>query len=378
MKNIGKKISALALSAVLACSAASCTFGPGKWSYKTNISEISAGSWIYNTYQSYNEAVNKIQEANKDNEEFDVQLIDITKEKIEDKNAVDWIFDEAKDKCISLLTAEKLAKDKSVVIDEEQLKMTADMYVQYYYKGSEQMTEFYEKLGVSEDSFAECVTRYNYIYQELFEKLYGKDGEKEVSDEDVKKYYSENVIPYYYIAYQLKTTDEEGNSVDIDGETKETAITNFNKYRNMMNNDKKTTDEIEEEYKKDFGVESVPSSSANAYKDDFDEDTTLSDELKKAIRENKGGQAVVTTLNDVLYLIHTDNMNEITKKIKYQEDAAEDETDYLDKLSIVYKMKQDEFDKYLEGEKKNLKYETNDACISAYTVDRAIKIAKEG
>lgn len=377
MKNIGKKISALALTAVLTCSIASCTLGPGKWSYKTDISEISAGSWIYNTYQSYNEAVSKITEANKDNEDFDAQLIDMSKEKIDDKNAVDWIFDEAKDKCISLLTAEKLVKDKGIVIDDEQIKTTADMYIQYYYKGSDDSLAFYEKLGVSADSFGECVTRYNYLYQELFKKIYGKDGEKEVSDADVQKYYADSYISYYYIAYSLKTTDEDGNSVDVDGETQEKNKTAFNKYRNMINNDKKTTADIEEQYKTDFSAESVPSSSNKILKTDFDE-SSLSDELKKAIKENKPGQASVTTLDDTLYFIYTDNMSELAKKIKYSEDAAEGETDNIDKSNIVYSMKKDEFDEYLEGEKKALKYETNDACISAYTVDRAIKIAKQG
>ena len=377
MKNIGKKISALALTAVLTCSIASCTLGPGKWSYKTDISEISAGSWIYNTYQSYNEAVSKITEANKDNEDFDAQLIDMSKEKIDDKNAVDWIFDEAKDKCISLLTAEKLVKDKGIVIDDEQIKTTADMYIQYYYKGSDDSLAFYEKLGVSADSFGECVTRYNYLYQELFKKIYGKDGEKEVSDADVQKYYADSYISYYYIAYSLKTTDEDGNSVDVDGETQEKNKTAFNKYRNMINNDKKTTADIEEQYKTDFSAESVPSSSNKILKTDFDE-SSLSDELKKAIKENKPGQASVTTLDDTLYFIYTDNMSKLAKKIKYSEDAAEGETDNIDKSNIVYSMKKDEFDEYLEGEKKALKYETNDACISAYTVDRAIKIAKQG
>ncbi len=377
MKNIGKKISALALTAVLACSAASCTIGPGKWSYKTDIAEISAGSWIYNTYQSYNEAVSKIQEANKDNEDFDVQLMDIKKEKVEEKNAVDWIFDEAKDKCLSLLTVEKLVKDKNIVIDDEQINLTANMYVQYYYKGSEEATAFYEKLGVSEESFGECVARYNYLYQELFKNLYGKDGEKALSDEEVQKYYTENYISYYYIPYSLKTTDENGNSVDIDGETKEKTIANFNKYRNMINNDKKKTADIEEQYKKDFSVESVPSSSEKMLKTKFDE-SSLSDELKKAIKDNKANQAAVTTLNDTLYFIYTESVSDLAKKIKYSEDAKEGETDYLDKLDLVYEMKKDELDEYIDTEKKALKYETNDACISAYSVERAIQIAKEG
>ena len=303
--------------------------------------------------------------------------MDITKEKVEDKKAVDWIFDEAKDKCLSLLTAEKLVKDRNIVIDDEQVNMTANMYVQYYYNGSEEAAAFYEKLGVSEESFGECVARYNYLYQELFENIYGKDGEKALSDEEVQKYYTENYISYYYIPYSLKKTDEDGNSVDIDGETKEKTIANFNKYRNMINNDKKTTNEIETQYKTDFEAESVPSSSNKMLKTDFDE-SSLSDELKKAIKDNKSNQATVTTLNDTLYLIYTESVSDLAKKIKYSEDAAEDETDYINKLNLVHEMKKDEFDEYIDTEKKALKYETNDACISAYSVERAIKIAKEG
>ena len=70
-------------------------------------------------------------------------------------------------------------------------------------------------------------------------------------------------------------------------------------------------------------------------------------------------------------------MTELAKKIKYSEDAAENETDYIDKLNLVHEMKKEEFEDYIDTEKKALKYETNDACISAYSVERAIKIAKE-
>lgn len=378
MKNITKKISAFAIAAALAVSTAGCTIGSGKWSYKTKVSEISAGSWIYRTYESYQEALSKIQEANEGNSDFDIQLIDITKEKIEDKNAVDWIFDDAKDKCLSLLNIEALAKSNDVVIDETQIQTTGDMYIQYYYSGSEEATAFYEKLGVSKESFAECNTRYNYIYQDLFKKLYGKDGKKEVSDEDVKKYYKENYISYYYIPYSLKTTDEDNNIVDIDGETKEKAIANFNKYRNMINNDKKTTDDIEEAYKTDFEVESVPSSKNTVLTKNFDEDENISDELRKAIKDNKEKQATVTTIDDKLYLIYRDSISELSEKIKYSDDAGEDETDYISKDNIIYTMKKEEYDKFLDEQKKDFKYETNDEAIKKYSIERTVKIAKQG
>lgn len=378
MKTISKKLAALILVAALGCSAASCSFGPGKWSYQTDTATISAGTWIYSTYQSYNDAVSKITEANADNEDFDVQLMDITKEKVEDKNAVDWIFDDAKDKCIGILTLEKLVKDKKVTLDQEQLQSTEDMYAQYY-SYSDEAVKFYEALGVSEESFVTANVRYNYLRSELFTKIYGKDGEKEVPEEDVKKYYKENYINYYYIAYSLKTTDEEGNSVDIDAETKDKVTTNFNKYRNMLNNDKKTTDDVETQYKTDFEAESVPSSGTTTLKTTFDdaEASQMSDNLKKAIKDAKEEEAVVKTIDDTLYLIYKGSVSKLADKIKYSEDAGEKETDYVDRASVVYNMKQDEFDKYIEDEKAKLKYDTNDACLSAYSVERTVKIVKE-
>ncbi len=374
MKNISKTLSALALAAVLACSAAGCAVGPGKWSYKTADATISAGSWIYRTYESYSDAVSKITEANQDNPDFDSQLMDITKEKVEDKNAVDWIFDDAKDKCISLLTVEKLAKDKKAELDAATLESAESMYSQYY-KYSDESVAFYEKLGVSEESFLECNIRYNYLYQQLFNKLYGKDGEKEVSDADVQKYYTENYISYYYLSYSLKTTDDDGNSVDIDAETKEKVTANFNKYRNMLNNDKKTTDDVDEAYKTDFEAESAPSSSSAVPIESLDE-LTISDDLKKAIKESKEKQATVTTIDDTLYLIYRNSAAELAKTIKYQEDVDEDES-YISKDNVVYVMKKDEYDKYLEEEKKKLKYETNDSCIAKYSVERLVKLLKE-
>ena len=41
-------------------------------------------------------------------------------------------------------------------------------------------------------------------------------------------------------------------------------------------------------------------------------------------------------------------------------------------------MKKEEYDKFLDEQKKDLKYETNDAAIKKYSIERTIKIAKEG
>ena len=105
-------------------------------------------------------------------------------------------------------------------------------------------------------------------------------------------------------------------------------------------------------------------------------DKEISDSKQK-IKDNKEKQATVTTIDDKLYLIYKDSISELSEKIKYSEDAGEDETDYISKDNIIYTMKKDDYDNYLDEEKKNLKYETNDASIKKYSIERTIKIEKE-
>lgn len=349
ISKIVKPLAVIGAAAMLA-GAAGCS--DTSWSFKTDAKTISAGEWIYYTYAAYNQAVSKVDEENYDGK-------DIDKKTIEKKDGYTWIEDEAKDSALAHMTVEKLIKDNKVKIDDSELKLYKSQY-SYYYKMSE---ELYTKLGVSEDSFADINAIYPYKSQKLFEYLYGEKGPKAVSEDEIKKYYEDNYVNYYYVGYSLVSTDDDGNAVDVDDETIDKVTLHFDTYAKQLN-DGKTVEDIEELYKKDFEVESVPSTNNTAVLDD----ANISDEIKETIKGLEVGKAATKKIDGSYYLIYKGDAAS-----KFDE-VTDEENGTITKTSILYSMKNDEYKDYLKKEQKKLKYETNDASLAKYNVSRTVSI----
>ena len=376
MKKILRPLTVIALAAALAFSS-----GCGEdtsWSYKSSGTTLSNGNWIYYTYTEYQNALSKIEEQKSESSSADTSKNgseqssepDLSKEKIENKKALDWIYSEAKDSCIAQLTLEKLVKDKKVKIDEEQLEAMESSYKTYYENYFEKTLT---KLGVSEETYIAANARSAYLSQQLFQNIYGKNGSKEVSDDELNKYFKEKYTHYFYISYPLTSTDENGQTTEISDEDKEKAQTNFNKYANMLNKQNKTTDDVVSQYKTDFSSETDPSTSQTVIL----ENSGLSDDLQKAIKELSEKQAVVKTIDNQMYIIYKAPIADYVSKIKTDDKIDATDMTQISRTNILYSMKSDEFEDYLDSEKKKLDYDKNDACMSKYTVQRTIDIIKE-
>ena len=258
INRIVRSASVLAAAAILV-SAAGCA--DTSWSYKTSNKSITNGMWIYSTYSQVSTALSKIQEET--GKTVDITDDDFSSKKVEKKKVYDWIQTNAKDKCIEALTYEKLVKDNKVKIDENTIKSGEKMYESYMGGAS----DLYDKLGISMKSAAYLDSTVQTYKDEVFKKLYDKEGTKAVSDDEVQKYFKENYTDYYYIHYSLKTTDDQGNSKDIDDDTKDKVTAAFARYATELNNGSKTPTEIDEEYKKDFSLgadDTVPSTAATS------------------------------------------------------------------------------------------------------------------
>lgn len=329
------------------------------WSFKTSSKTLTNGEWIYYTYAACNSASSKVEDENFESK-------DLLSKKIEGKNAEEWIEEEAKKTALAHLTVEKLVADNKVEIDKSAIDAYKSQY-EYYYNMSESL---YNKLGVSLESFIDINARYPYASNQLFEYLYGTDGPKAVADDEIKKYANENYTDYYYISYSLKTTDDDGNSVDIDDETLDNVETRFANYAKMLN-DGKTIADVEAQYKTDFELgdsDSVPSKTACEV---LDKNESMSDDLKKAITDLKEKKATTAKIDDTQYMIYKNAIAEKADKV------GTDEENGLTKSEVLYSMKNEEYKTYLEDEQKKLKYETNDACLSKYTVSRTFSITLE-
>ncbi len=363
INRIVRSASVLAAAAILV-SAAGCA--DTSWSYKTSNKSITNGMWIYSTYSQVSTALSKIQEET--GKTVDITDDDFSSKKVEKKKVYDWIQTNAKDKCIEALTYEKLVKDNKVKIDENTIKSGEKMYESYMGGAS----DLYDKLGISMKSAAYLDSTVQTYKDEVFKKLYDKEGTKAVSDDEVQKYFKENYTDYYYIHYSLKTTDDQGNSKDIDDDTKDKVTAAFARYATELNNGSKTPTEIDEEYKKDFSLgadDTVPSTAATSKLSD----SNMNEDVQKEIKALGDKKADVKTIDDTYYLLYKGSINEKAKNIT--DDSTKQ--DAISRLNIVHEIKDDEFDKYVEAEKKKLKYDTNDACISKYSVERTVKIIKD-
>jgi len=363
MKKIFRTTAVVALAAAIACSGG-CS-GDTKWSYKSDDQKLTAGDWILNTYVNTLDAVSKVQEKD---DKATITSIDFSSQKIEDKKAEKWIEDKAKETCYKELTIQTLAKKHGVKVKESDYEAQKNMYISYMYKGN---ADFYEDLGVSEESFTDVYVKSLYISDELFKKLYGKGGELEVPDKEIEKYFVENYITYYYLSYPLTSTDDSGNTVDIDDSTKEKVSTNFKKYVKMINEQGKTTADVSTQYLTDFEVENDPSVSKTEEKSSMTEG-----ELTEAIKSAEVGKAEVKTIDNTMYFIYRGDINDKVE-ILVDETPENTEKEFILKNTVLTSMKSDDYDKYLKEQQKNLKITKNDACISKYTVQRTIDICKK-
>lgn len=366
MKKLLKPFAAVAMAAALAFSSGCAS--DTSWSYKASGTTLSNGNWIYYTYAEYEEALSKIQqEKSTDDTAYTVE--DISKEKIENKKALDWIYAQAKDACISQLTIEKLIKDKKVKIDEDELETMESYYKQFYESYYE---DLYTKLGVSEESYLKAIARNGYLSNQLFTALYDEGGSEAVSDADLNQFFEENYTHYFYISYPLSATDDTGTATALSDEEKETAETNFRKYVNMINNQGKTTDDVKTQYQTDFDAEPTVEENTIVLKDNEE----MNDDLKSAIEALQENKAVLKEIDDSLYFVYKAPIKNYTSKITKASDMNSEDSTQIARASVLTAMKNDDFKAYIKAEKEKLKYTKNDACMSKYTVQRTIDIIK--
>ncbi len=374
IKSIVKPVAVLGAFAVL-MSAAGCA--DTSWSYKTKDKTLSNGTWIYYTYSATNEAIQKYGEENKD-DDGNSKTIKVSDSKfydykVEGKKMADWIKNKAKQRCLEALTVDKLLKENKVEYDKKPIEDYRKQYISYMEKNG---NDLFTTLGVSTGTIADCSVVYPQLSNELFKYFYGKGGPKEVTDEQLKKFYTDNYTDYYYIPYTFTTTGSDGNKTDIEDSEKDKVKSNFGKYAKELNEGKKKTTDIDEEYKKDFEKEKSDSVSDTA---DLSK-SSLPEKLQEAIKALGSKKADVKEIDGVYYLIYKGDINEKAAKIKSTEDKdssdSEQDTDAVSRETVLRAMKDDDYKSYLEEECKKLKYDTNDACLSKYTVERTVDIVK--
>ena len=203
-----KKLAATVVAAAAAVSCVGC--GNQALAYPLTIDgvKIKAGIYIYYSYQAYTEATSTIQKQNSDLDTTDEEVVKA--QTIDGKDAETWIKDRTMEYCKEFVAIQKDFDAKGLELSTEQTNQVKN----YISSAWDSSGETFEKNGIAESSVQDIFLS-TYKEQELFQHYYGADGEKGVTEDELKEYYEDNDARVRYITFDLK--DGNGDLLKDDG-----------------------------------------------------------------------------------------------------------------------------------------------------------------
>lgn len=377
MKIVKKAVAAALAAGMIMTAAAGCA--DTSWSYKDDKNTLAIGTYIYYMTGAYSYAQQTAQadvEVTTDAEGVTqpTEAVDVMSAKIKDQDDK-----EVTGKDYMLKTAEQSSKTLLYTLkkfDELGLKLTDTQQTQIDSLASQGWTysgSSYEKLGVSESSYKLAYAEFSTKYEAVFKALYSKGGEKEVSDDDLKKYYTTEYVDYSYIPINLyktvEATDDTSSTTTealSEDEIKKIQST-FDGYANQLNKGEKTFDEIDKAF---MEYQSLDASTAVSNQEILDNSSAPAD-IVTALKELKDKNAKVVTVGEgntaVMYLVYR---GDITTKTSNLDD---ENTRY----SVLTNMKKDEYNDYMDEQANKLDVQVNEAAINQYTPEEVEKKLNE-
>lgn len=372
-----KKLSALILALVMIFTFVGCNGVPlstsQEWSYKTADDKLAIGVYIYSLYSAYSKAETYAKNATGYDATKSFMDLQITDDDGNKAKAKDWILKEADKITKTILAVDTELRKMNVTASPDQVASAEDyakldweqggQYASYYAQmgySVKPYKEYYEPYGISYDSYYVSTYLASVNQDALFRAIYDVGGTKPVSDADVKDYFEKNYTNYSYFQVKLSKTE-----TDSAGNSNSTALTdseisaikkNLDKYADMMNKDKKSFKDVITQYMKDYTDVTSDPSTTNT---EILKDSKIGDDLVKEIGAMNNSEAKVVKIGSgtdaSYYFIYKDNIKNQT-------------TDYLksSRISVVSKIKNDEFNTYLEELASNLNCEINTSVINKY------------
>lgn len=367
-----KNVAAVLLAAVMIVLSAGCTpiSLSKEWSYRYGDDELSIGVYIYSLYQAYSQAQSYAESNENYSTDKSFMDLEITDDDGNTAVAKDWILNEADKITKSLLALDNELARLNVKLEQatiDEAKSTAQstwdtgIYAAYGY--FDPMSEKLEPYGISFDSF--YVSSYEAMAKQscLFNALYAKGGEKEVSDAELTDYFTENYTDYSFFPVNLYTTDtdDEGNSVNtaLSDDEKAKVEDELNGYvKDIVSG--KTFDDVLSAYMDANSITDDPSQKGI----EILEDSTIGDDIKDKLADMKEGTAETLQVGDgdtaQLYFVY---------KGSIKNDVDDYINDATNRASVLSSMKSDEFNEYLDKLTEELEPEINTAQVNKYDPD---------
>lgn len=197
-----KKISALFLSIILCLTFVGCSASKAENVYNIEGENIWSGLYLYYSITSVNEAITKINEAEKAAGKEAIDDSKWTEYKIEDKDAMTWVREKTLQECKNYVIVNKKFEEYGLTVSEE-IQKSSKQFNDYIWQI---LGETYASNGVSIETFKK-VTESRDKRQEVFLKYYGKDGAEPISDDELKAKFMDNYSKIKRVPFDMTNAD---------------------------------------------------------------------------------------------------------------------------------------------------------------------------
>ncbi|XOQ47991.1 MAG: Peptidylprolyl isomerase [Eubacteriales bacterium] len=336
-----KKGAALLLAFIMAVGTAACTGTDKSWAMKNSNLTVPIGVYIYNLYSAY-------QSADALKEDPTKPVLD---QKIENKNAEEYIKDKALTYTKMLLVLNDKMKELNLSLTAEETKAISSLTDAQW----EQASSTLEKYGVSKQSFNLAYADFYTKYQKVFTALYGKGGKKEVPESELKSYFEKNYTDFSFIAKSLYNTKSDGGVTPFTDQEKAAVKKQFDAYAAEVSSKKKTMKQIADEYK---AASKQSTEQLQEVTENLNTSTSYPADLKTLLDSMKPGDVKAAEISGAFIVVMK---NDITQKTK-DELSTESSRD-----NLLAEMKLEEFSKDLDKAAQSYSNVTlNQAAIDSY------------
>ncbi len=308
--------------------------------------------YILNLSNNYTSAVSVLQQMYTENAES-VNTKNLWKNQLDGMSLNDWVTEKTQDSVKNYFAVLNRFNELGFSFDEADRALIDQEVENYWSEGKDS----YEKTGVSKESVRLQVES-RYRSRMIFNSIYGKGGEKEVSDAQLKEYYADNYQNIQYLS--VSTKDMEGEKLQKRKDVVDDAITRARSGEDFVSILKETertllkeqgTAEDQLPNRADDYFDFVISASSESY---------YPEEMVAAAKQMKADELKVVTTDDALILI---------KKL---DPMADQEKFEADREAILSAVKNDEFLQQVEQWAQSVQVTFNDAAVKRYAAKKLL------
>lgn len=270
--------------------------------------------------------------------------IDYLKQKVEDKPFTQWVEERALQSLSLQAAYRKLCAENNLALTAEEIS-EIEYTAQYYYS-------YYEELlaqnGIGEKSYAEMM-KGDSLGDKYFMFLYGKDGEKETPESEIKDFYNKNYRTVLLLQGSYASLEEDAKAeLKTELEASKARLEKGESIVNVYNDYNGLTGDNAAKEEKDV----------MALLADSEADSQYGFSKWADIKDLKAGKTV--------FIDSTDESCYYVIKIV---DTSADETYFTElKDNLLRTLKSEEFNEYMNDYAKTLKSKVNKHAISAFKV----------